>query len=379
MTDKVKIIANYLPQFHETEENNLFWGKGFTDWVGVKKAVSQYDGHKQPRIPLNRHYYDLSNYQEIKWQAELAKKYGVYGFGIYHYWFSSAECYLDTPPIIIREHADIDIHYMFIWDNNSWKRSWDNIHSGNAWLDNAGLNNKFQNSGENGLLVELKYGNEDEWKAHFNYLLPFFQDSRYIRVDGKPMIGLMNTRHQGEIDTLKKMFSYWNELALKSGLPGIYCMVKQDHKTKYNTDNRFIYEPFGITNYIELIKRRHGMHSYGNNPHKLWKVKYETVWSEILIYARFARYRNLFFSGFVGFDDTPRRGNHARIIIGQTPEKFRKYMTQLLDISKKQKREYVFLIAWNEWGEGAYLEPDEENKYEYLEALKQALINSDNF
>ena len=129
---KPEIFAAYLPQYHETEENNMFWGKGFTDWVGVKAAKPQFDGHIQPRVPLNNNYYDLSDYKVIHAQAQLAKKYGIDGFNIYHYWFDKSHPVLFKPAQNILEHKDIDIKFFFTWDNHSWIRSWSNIR-GNAW------------------------------------------------------------------------------------------------------------------------------------------------------------------------------------------------------------------------------------------------------
>uniref|UniRef100_UPI003AB827B2 glycoside hydrolase family 99-like domain-containing protein n=1 Tax=Faecalibacillus intestinalis TaxID=1982626 RepID=UPI003AB827B2 len=113
---KVKIIANYLPQFHEIPENNKFWGKGYTDWVAVKKSKALFDGHDQPREPEEDRYYSLDQKDAIKWQAELARENGIYGFGIYHYWFSSDLQLLQKPAEIILKNKDIKINFMFIWD-----------------------------------------------------------------------------------------------------------------------------------------------------------------------------------------------------------------------------------------------------------------------
>ena len=63
-----------LPQFYETQENNEWWGKGYTEWTCVKKAKPLYNGHIQPLLPLNDFYYDLSKKENIIWQARLAKK-----------------------------------------------------------------------------------------------------------------------------------------------------------------------------------------------------------------------------------------------------------------------------------------------------------------
>ena len=180
----VKIIANYLPQFHVIPENSEWWGNNFTDWVAVKKAKPLFKWHNEPRIPLNNNYYSLDNPDSLKWQANLAREYGVYGFGIYHYWFSSSLNLLTKPAELILNNKDIDINFFFIWDNTSWKRTWSVIKRGNDWapdFDNASSQNK-----NNGILAELIYGEESDWEKPFNYLLPFFKDSRYIKIDNKP-------------------------------------------------------------------------------------------------------------------------------------------------------------------------------------------------
>ena len=74
-----------------------------------------------------------------------------------------------------------------------------------------------------------------------------------------------------------------------------------------------------------------------------------------------------------GFDDTPRRGSQARMICNSTPEKFKYYFKKLYRLCCENNKELLLLTAWNEWGEGAYLEPDEENGLAYLEALKSAV------
>ena len=360
---KTKILAAYLPQYHEIEENNRWWGKGYTDWVAVQKAEPQLKNQIQPRVPLNKNYYCLDKYENIKWQAELAKKYGIYGFAIYHYWFSKDQRLLTTPPELILNHSDIDINFFFVWDNNSWvNKTWKNVSFTNQWAP------RFEQSEGDGILAELKYGNENDWKKHYEYLLPFFEDKRYIRENGYPLFGIFQSTNNYNL--LQRMCKYFNDLAIKDGFPGIrFISAATFSRTKL--DIAFRYEPFNVCSPKDYLNRR----IMKNRELKVYD--YDKIWQKILFNAKCFREKNTILGGFVRYDDTPRRGNTANIVIGDTPDKFRKYMERLIRISRQQHKEYIYLTAWNEWGEGAYLEPDEESGYAYLEALKDAVESNE--
>lgn len=364
----VKIIANYLPQYHEIPENNKWWGMGFTDWIAVKKAAPLFEGHQQPRVPLDDNYYDLSNVESIRWQANLARQYGVYGFGFYHYWFSSELNLLQKPAELLLKNKDIDIHYMFIWDNFSWKRTWSKLANGAAYapsFDGAYRQNEAVNP-DNGVLAELKYGGKEEWKKHFEYLLQFFRDDRYIKIDGKPIFSFYQARNNFPL--IREMVRYWDYLAKQEGFPGIMCLSK-DILYPVKLERRMKYCPFQMTTPLLFLKYKFKSQLYQKKD-KVAIWNYDEVWKDILFEAKCSA-KDSYLCGFVNYDDTPRRGKKGRIIVGGSPQKFEKYMRKLLEISKRQNKEYVFLMAWNEWGEGSYLEPDTQDKYGYLESIKR--------
>lgn len=369
-----KIIANYLPQFHTIPENDKWWGEGFTDWIAVKNAIPLFEGHDEPRVPLGNHYYDLSQKEAVAEQAELAVRYGIYGFGIYHYWFSSKMNLLHKPAEIILQNTDINIHYMFIWDNASWKRTWSNVKGyTNDWAPAFDVG-KDHSMKEKGLLAELCYGGEQEWKAHFEYLLPYFRDERYIKINGRPAFAIFSQVNEPEI--LAEMIQYWNELARNDGFQGITILGRHNSRNISVADYEFYYEPMWHGwvwhNQAERIKNKI-YETWCRNMKKPGVFRYDHIWNRIIHTAEKADDTKVFYSGFVSYDDTPRRGRKGKLILGGTPEKFRYYLEQLLNISNKQNKEYLFLTAWNEWGEGAYLEPDMVNGYAYLEAVKKAL------
>lgn len=366
MTKRTKIIANYLPQYHEIPENNKWWGKGFTDWVGVKNASPMYDGHHQPKVPMNDNYYSLDCADSIKWQAEIAKKYGVYGFGIYHYWFSSNQQLLQKPAELLLEDKTIDINFMFIWDNLTWKRTWSKLNRGLDWAPN--YDNSEIEPEDNGILAELIYGDKPDWKKHYDYLASFFKDDRYIKIDNKPIFAIFQPRN--DIETLKKMTTYWNELAKKDGFDGVLFLSK-DSVWHERLERKMRYAPFAPCTWRIFLTYKI-KEFFAKKKKSIGFYSYDECWKNLIKEAKKSS-DDTYLCGFVSYDDTPRRGNKARIVKDSTPQAFEKYMKALIEISNRQNKEFTFLMAWNEWGEGAYLEPDNENGYGYLEALKRAI------
>lgn len=368
MDQNVKILAMYLPQYHEVAENSKFWGKGFTDWVSVKKAEPLFEGHNQPRTPKNENYYDLSKNENIAWQIAKAKEYGVYGFGIYHYWFSSEKQLLVKPAELILNNHDLDIPFFFAWDNASWRRTWSKFR-GNAWapLEDA----KQKKTGQPSVMIEYKLGTEKDWKIHFDYLLEYFKDDRYIKVDGKPLFEIFNYS-----EDIYKMHQYWDSLAKENGFNGIEIVYKKSALyTLPNECINFCYEPqnsgwgagwklwsFKILSILGLAGK--------NGP---LKYSYDAIWKKIIVQAKARAKMNEWHGAFVTYDDTPRRGRQGRVVLGATPDKFEEYLTQLIDIVREQGKEYILLTAWNEWGEGAMLEPTQDEGEAYLKALRAAV------
>lgn len=365
MIDKIKLIAMYLPQYHEIPENNEFWGKGFTDWTTVRSAKRYFKDIKQPKIPLNENYYDLSKAENIKWQVDLAKKYGIDGFCFYHYWFSSNKQLLQTPSELFLKDKSLDMKFCFCWDNEPWKRTWD-AQEGNAW--SPVMDKKLAKTGKK-TLVEFDYENEDGWKKHFDYLLPFFQDERYIKIDNKPVFMYCNYYKKEE---LKNMSEFWNSYAKQFGFDGI-CFIAHYHDVIKNdiSDYTYFYQPHFAAwercalplRIIDRLKVRN------KNRKKPIVYDYKRTWKRIIYQAEKFKDKQYLYGAFVNYDDSPRRGEKGKCIKGKSEKIFSEYMQKLIDISKKYDKEYIFFTAWNEWGEGAYLEPDVEDKFKYLELI----------
>ncbi len=350
----MKIIAYFLPQYHEIEENNEWWGKGFTEWINVKNAKSLYNGHNQPRIPLNNKYYDLMEKETVKWQTELSIKYGIDGFCYYHYWFNGRKI-LEKPAENLINWVEIPQNFCFCWANHDWRKTW---------------------NGTMELLIKQEYGDEEEWEEHFQYLIKFFKDSRYIKIKNKPIFMIFLPNH---VKKIEERIQYLNKRCIDYGFDGIFIVENVAEKNKKSTLKNssavVLREPsigWDLQNiYVKVLhqlKRRFKR----NYLHKLSIYKFNKIAENSLKYSEAYRdNKEVFMGSFTSWDSTPRHGRRGYVIGENNPEDFKKYLIKQKKIMKKKNIEYLFINAWNEWGEGMYLEPDEKNGYRYLEIIKE--------
>lgn len=354
VNNNIKAIALYLPQFHQVPENDLWWGKGFTEWTAVQKAVSLFKGHQQPKKPLNDNYYNLLDRKTMQWQADLAKKYAISGFCFYHYWFKDGQKILEKPAENLLKWKDIDMEFCFSWANETWARSWENVVGQNIWA------NTFEppKNGNNGILLEQKYGEERAWREHFEYLLPFFRDPRYIKINEKPLFLIHRT---DLMPCMERMLFYWRELAVEFGLPGLYIIGT--NIVEYTT---------AVDATMHNMSRNIGALSKCIEGTKVHGVPYDVLWKSYLDTRPLKKMKN-FWCGMVNYDDTPRRGMEGTAYLGVSIDKFKRYYDLLVQKSIREQNPFVFINAWNEWGEGMYLEPDTSNGYGYLEAVQEVM------
>lgn len=359
----MKIIAYYLPQFHTFPENDRWWGKGFTEWTNVKNAKPIYKGHNQPRIPLGGNYYDLTDIETIKEQSRLAQKYGIYGFCYYHYWFNGKQI-MEKPMELMLTEKEITLPFCISWANHDWTKAW------------------AQKSKE--MLMKQTYGQKDDWITHFNYLLPFFKDDRYIKINNKPIFLLYQPQN---MPVLREMFTLWNELAQENGFSGL-CYMYQHFQYNHLTDPNGDIFDYGIE-YEPMYTKQRLLYTIPSLFHKfaheagkkiglkpqLWNLiqyNYDRAWKDIL--SRSPRDEKMIPGAFVDWDNSPRYGKDAAFYPGYSAEKFSYYLKkQIINAREKYHKDMIFLFAWNEWGEGGYLEPDETEGYARLEAIKTAL------
>lgn len=349
----MKVLAIHLPAFHQIPENDEWWGEGFTEWNNVKSGVPLYKEHYQPLVP-SEGYYDLSKKEDIIHQCELARQYNVYGFIFYHYWFDSERQLFQQPVDDILCDKNIDINYCFCWANETWITTW------------HGMDPK--------TLIKQEYGDEDDWKCHYDYLVKHFKDERYIKVDNKPMIYIYKIN---DIECYNEMFEYFKKRLTEDGFDGLYVVeyISSKNKDICSTHSSAVmeFEPLYTTYFdiscFNLIKR---------GICKKLKItdyqSYDKLWRYKLKRQRTYKGKNIQKSCFVDWDNSARKGRASMIVKGATPSKFKKYLSLLIEQNRKDcNGDFLVINAWNEWSEGAKLEPDTKFLYGYLEAVRDVM------
>lgn len=370
-----KLIALYFTQLHAIPENDAWWGKGFTDWDNVKSSAPQYDGHYQPRIPRGSSYYDQSDLETLRGQIELAKQYGVYGFCHYHYWFDGRQL-LETPTNLILANRDIDFPFCLSWANETWSRRWDG-HDHHV------------------LMQQTHPPSSERWKAHYDYLVKAWTDPRAIKVDGKPVFVIYRPQN---IEKINDMLAFWRELARRDGLPGLYFIFQKTYDLPIESclesfDAVFQFQPFEAVHSPEYDKKamRHSRwfkllrvlpERYQDRlrglktrfGQELTFHDYRAVWEKI-VEVRPDKRLTTFPGAFVDWDNASRYKRKATIFQGASPELFSIGLSKLVASMSKRNlpEDFIFLNAWNEWSESAYLEPDEKHGLKYLEAVRDIL------
>ena len=352
--DIIKPIALYLPQFHTIVENDAWWGKGFTEWTNVKKAQPLFDGHYQPHEPHGDiGYYDLSDVDVMRRQAQMAKKYGVYGFCFYYYYFKDGKRLLEKPINNWLQAKEIDFPFCFSWANENWTRAWD--------------------GGEKEIIMPQDY-DESNMLNMLNEMLPAFHDDRYIKVDNKPLLLIYRAEI---IPQMREVAEKWRRQAAVSGFDGLYLVSMQNfaQKSPYemglDAAAEFAPQP-GTALFCPEVSK---ILSRADMPLSLEVTSYRGVINH---------FKNTVLTGYPRFscvcpswDNTPRRGEKGRVVLGSSPENFKKFLhgaiCRTLLSSTSQQAKFLFINAWNEWGEGAHLEPDKKYGYQYLEKLQEAM------
>jgi len=346
-----KVIAYYLTQFHPTTENDEWWGRGTTEWSNVSRAVPQYIGHYQPRFPGELGYYDLRIEDNISRQVELAKMYGVYGFAFYFYWFDGLRL-LEKPLDLFVNSKEIDFPFCLCWANESWTRRFD---------------------GTCGEILIRQSDTVESYREFIKGVISYMQKANYIRIDDRPVLIVYRPSF---IPDIAATLNYWRKYCEDAGLRGLYIIGVREHTwdkdlLKFGFDAQTEFHPgtifkqcTNITNYFNYMHPNFG--------------GVVLDYKEIVDHKKYFNYHysKLYRAVMPMWDNTARRNNMGMIFEGATPELYKRWLKDILSATKHNKElddAFVFINAWNEWGEGAYLEPDRRYGYAYLQKTREAI------
>ena len=377
---KARVIAYYLPQYHPTEINDKYWGKGFTEWTNVAKAKPSFRGHYQPQIPADLGFYDLRLPEVREEQAKLARQAGIEGFCYWHYWFGNGKRILEMPFNEVLKSGKPDFPFCLGWANHSW--------SNKTWKKSEGFQKDV-------VFLEQLYPGDEDYIKHFYTVLPAFKDHRYITVNGKPLFLIYAP---DDFKDVTHFIELWNKLAHQNGLKGIHFVARTTSvgSLKPNISKSKLMGAIN-SHYDSYIRK--GFNAVASSTLKQAEILSKGYYKKMLnlllekldIKIAKERYdyrniiKNLYFEEdkrldvypqlVPRWDKTPRQGKNAEVFYNSTPKAFKKSVEFALECikDKPEEEKILFLFAWNEWGEGAYMEPDLQYGHGYIDALREAL------
>lgn len=380
-----RVIALYLPQFHPIPENDLWWGKGFTEWTNVGRAKPLFKGHYQPKVPADLGYYDLRLPEVREQQALLAKEAGVEGFCYYHYWFGKGKMLLERPFREVVESGKPDFPFCLCWANHTW--------SNKTWEKSS---SKIRSS----LLAEQKYLGEEDYIEHFNYLLPAFRDIRYMKIDGKLIFTIYDPIGFKDVSNF---MAVWRKLAKENNLPGFHFIGMTPATLSFKilpngetesalpnlTSSADIYNHILSLGFdaVNSFGKRRGELFYDGKIRNLaikglqrmgieFSHRYDYSKTVANYFPPEDTWENVYPTILPQWDRTARVGKADGVYVDSTPEKFKEHVLHAKSMiaNKEPEHQVLFLKSWNEWAEGNYMEPDLVFGHGYINALNDALV-----
>lgn len=349
-----KLIAYYLTQFHPNPENDEWWGKGVTEWNNVCRAKPQFVGHPQPRLPGELGFYDLRLKENMLRQIELAKNYGVYGFSFYYYWFDGARL-LERPLDLFMNNPDIDFPFALCWANESWTRRFD---------------------GTCGEILMKQSDSIESYQAFINSVIDYMKDPRYIKVAEKP---LLTVYRPSFIPDCKNVIQYWRNKCIEAGIGEIHIVGVKEHTWDHDLlelgfDAQTEFHPGTLFKHCSDI----------THTIKFVQPKFEGMvldYEDIVVNKKYFKYNynRLYRAVMPMWDNTARRDNKGMIFHKSSPKLYQNWLQDVITEANERtdiEDNLIFINAWNEWGEGAYLEPDREYGYAFLQATRDAVESS---
>lgn len=348
----VKAICFYLPQFHPIPENDKWWGEGFTEWTNVRPAKPQFEGHYQPHVPGELGYYNLLEAGVQKRQVELAKMYGIGGFCFYFYWFHGHRL-LEDPILRYLADSSLDLPFCLCWANENWSRRWD--------------------GSEQDILIAQDHSPQDDL-AFIEYISIYLKDPRYIRIGGKPLVLLYRP---DLLPDISGTVFRWRKWCRENGIGEIYLAYTQSFEKSdpgsFGFDAAVEFPP---NNACPREVIRDGVPFNEDFSGKTYDIC--SLSEQSFDYSK-PDYK-LFRSVCPSWDNTARKKSRGTIFCNGSPSIYRKWLRnavrETIASFPEADERLVFINAWNEWAEGAHLEPDEKYGYAWLDATRRALAGS---
>jgi lipopolysaccharide biosynthesis protein len=345
----IRMVAFYLPQFHPIPENDAWWGKGFTEWTNVTKAQPQFLGHYQPHLPGELGFYDLRVPEVLRQQVDLALTYGISAFCFHYYWFAGKRL-LDLPLKHLLSDRSLKIDFCLCWANENWTRRWDGL--------------------ESEVLIAQQHSPEDDL-AFFDSLMPAFVDPRYIRIDDRPVLIVYRA---GLLPEAAATARRWRQRAIEHGLKGVYLVAARSFEAadprRLEFDAAVEFPP-----HQSLPRELSGEIEIVNPDYKGRVFDYKGLVDTCATFTEdgFTCFKTVMPS----WDNEPRRPGRGYTFIGSEPEAYARWLDAAARITLRRRTEerLLFINAWNEWAEGAHLEPDRYYGYGYLHATANILRN----
>lgn len=364
---QAKVIAFYLPQYHPFKENDEWWGKGFTEWTNVGKAKPLFKGHNQPRVPTELGYYDLRLPIVREQQTQMAKEAGVTAFCYWHYWFGNGRRLIADIFDEVLSTGKPNFPFCLGWANHSWFAK--------SWNSDGTI--------KQNLLIEQTYPGINDEKEHFAFLIKAFEDGRYVKVDGKPLLYIFDP-----ISIPIEYLGNFRRWTKENGFKDLYLVA---NISSPSTDREMLYKKgFDAVSYQRLgtpepnwLQRQGiwGIHLCSAYRKLLGAIKhrppfmyqYKDVYHSLI--KPCDRDVRVIPAILPQWDHTPRSGWNGHLLVNATPDLFKEHVKEALDVIKEKPEEYqlLFLKSWNEWGEGNMMEPDITYGRGFIEALRSAI------
>ncbi|WP_428377532.1 glycoside hydrolase family 99-like domain-containing protein [Lichenicoccus sp.] len=347
---RVQMLAYYLPQFHAVKQNDEWWGEGFTEWTNVARGLPRFAGHYQPRIPRDLGHYSLTGVQTMRRQAEMARNAGIAGFVFYFYWFNGTRL-LDAPLEALLADRSIDMPFCLMWANENWTRRWD--------------------GSEHDILISQDFRAEDE-PAMIDCFGRHFADPRYIRLQGRPLLMIYRA---GLVPDTKRTIGRWRELFMqRCGEDPIFLMSQafgDSDPRPFGIDGAIEFPPHKVVDGLATINAQLDLL---DTEFTAQVYDYDQIVERSLAAAvpDFPLVR----TACPSWDNDARRQGSGLVMHGSTPAKYQAWLEGLMRQALAHPffgSAIVCINAWNEWAEGAYLEPDLHHGAAYLNATARAV------